>query len=312
MMQNHDYTIDGKFIFEQSTSRIYLKEDQNKSTELSKPAARLFSAIILLNLQNGIATRDELLTNVWEMHGLVGSNNNLNTYLSEIRKKLEILGIDPKAIVTVPKKGFRLDSHIAIHENGKLAIDDLITDGTDSFADAQQITKVLITADPTPIPASGTGSQDVIAPSPQSSIDGDKQAVILNHKLEIQETPPKKRLIKLILLTISSLAACYLIYLFIYNPTDKINENNNYITLESRGNCIIQTPADMAGRTSKDNLDALNNKLDKYNISCDEPKRIILLSDLNRTYSFDKNTAISICKKINNKYDCVSINDQRI
>ncbi|MEX5851938.1 hypothetical protein AB6H27_05150 [Providencia huaxiensis] len=31
---------------------------------------------------------------MWEEYGLVGSNNNLNTYISEIRKKLEQIGID--------------------------------------------------------------------------------------------------------------------------------------------------------------------------------------------------------------------------
>lgn len=103
MIEEHDYTIDNKFVFEQKTSRIYLKDDQNQNIELSKPAARLFNEIILLNMKKGIATRDELLTNVWEEYGLVGSNNNLNTYISEIRKKLEIVGIDPKSIVTVPK-----------------------------------------------------------------------------------------------------------------------------------------------------------------------------------------------------------------
>ncbi|MCG9537580.1 winged helix-turn-helix domain-containing protein, partial [Providencia huaxiensis] len=96
MIEMHDYTIDEKYIFEQKTSLIYLKYDRNQNIELSKPAARLFNEIILLNLKKGIATRDELLTSVWEEYGLVGSNNNLNTYISEIRKKLEQIGIDPK------------------------------------------------------------------------------------------------------------------------------------------------------------------------------------------------------------------------
>ncbi|MBP1429065.1 winged helix-turn-helix domain-containing protein, partial [Providencia rettgeri] len=115
MNESHDYTIDEKYIFEKNTSLIYSKDDKNQFIELSKPAARLFDEIISLNLKKGLATRDELLTNVWEEYGLVGSNNNLNTYISEIKKKLEQVSIDPKCIVTVPKKGFRLDSHIVIH-----------------------------------------------------------------------------------------------------------------------------------------------------------------------------------------------------
>lgn len=68
----------------------------------------------------------------------------------------------------------------------------------------------------------------------------------------------------------------------------------------------------MAGSISKDNIAIVNKKLNKYNIPCDEPKRIILLSDFNKSYAIDKNISISICKEINKKYDCISINDQRI
>ncbi|MEX5990289.1 winged helix-turn-helix domain-containing protein [Providencia hangzhouensis] len=62
-----------------------------------------------LNLKKGLATRDELLTNVWEEYGLVGSNNNLNTYISEIRKKLEQVSINPASVLLqYPKKDFVL------------------------------------------------------------------------------------------------------------------------------------------------------------------------------------------------------------
>ncbi|WP_321147120.1 helix-turn-helix domain-containing protein, partial [Providencia alcalifaciens] len=109
----------------------------------SKPAARLFGEILLLNLKKGIATRDELLTNVWEEYGLVGSNNNLNTYISEIRKKLELVGIDPKTIVTVPKKGFRIDSHLSSiamdNDNKQTVSNEIIT------SDNYGITETLVT-----------------------------------------------------------------------------------------------------------------------------------------------------------------------
>ncbi|HHR6131080.1 TPA: winged helix-turn-helix domain-containing protein [Providencia alcalifaciens] len=143
MIEKHDYTIDNKFIFEHRTSRIFLKDDPDQHIELSKPAARLFGEILLLNLKKGIATRDELLTNVWEEYGLVGSNNNLNTYISEIRKKLELVGIDPKTIVTVPKKGFRIDSHLSSiamdNDNKQTVSSEIIT------SDNYGITETLVT-----------------------------------------------------------------------------------------------------------------------------------------------------------------------
>ncbi|EJD6043954.1 TPA: winged helix-turn-helix domain-containing protein [Providencia rettgeri] len=274
----HGYTIDDKYIFEENSSLIFLKLDRSQYIELSKTASRLFGEIISLNLKKGIATRDELLTNVWEEYGLVGSNNNLNTYISEIRKKLEQIGIDPKSIVTVPKKGFRLDSHISIHENEII----------DKDLDKQE-TEIKFG----PIPVN-------------------KQKIITVQNHQVKSSQVNKKPIKLILLAISTLTVCYLAYLFIYNLTPKANATSSYLTLSARENCVIQTPLGMIGKVSNENISFIQARLDKYNISCNEPKRIILLSNLNRTYSFDKNFSLSICKEMNNKYDCVSINDQRI
>lgn len=89
-------------------------------------------------------------------------------------------------------------------------------------------------------------------------------------------------------------------------------KKNQYITISSHGKCTIQVPQDMAGKITDENISFVTAKLDKYSISCNKEKRIILLSDLNRTYSFDKNFSISVCKGANSTHDCVSINDQRI
>lgn len=307
MNYSHDYTIDEKYIFEQNSSLIYLKLDRSQNIELSKPASRLFGEIISLNLKKGIATRDELLTNVWEEYGLVGSNNNLNTYISEIRKKLEQIGIDPKSIVTVPKKGFRLDSHISIHESE-------IIDTENQYDEIIYSQKKHTHIEP-PIMAPNIITMDL--DNKETAIELTqppigKQKTITIHNHQIKKAQKNKKSIKLLLLTISTLAACYLVYLSIYNLSPKPDTTNGYLTLSNRGKCVIQTPLDMIGKTSDDNITFIKAKLDKYNISCDEPKRIILLSDLSRSYSVDKNLSISICKEMNSKYDCVSINDQRI
>ena len=323
MNEAHDYTIDEKYIFEQSTSLIYLKNDRNQSIELSKPAARLFNEIILLNVKKGIATRDELLTSVWEEYGLVGSNNNLNTYISEIRKKLEQIGIDPKSIVTVPKKGFRLDNHISIHENREAenshVKEDIIYlndkyDYIETLDAFPQSVDSQLTTHPSLIPTIDEPPSSIgkIENDHTYNMVIDSTLPLQNRKDEIIDKNKSKKTLKILFLAISTLAICYLIYLFIQYSMDKPNPVNHYLTVSSNGNCVIQTPIDMAGSISKDNIAIVNKKLNKYNIPCDEPKRIILLSDFNKSYAIDKNISISICKEINKKYDCISINDQRI
>lgn len=317
MNEIHDYLIDEKYIFGQKTSLIYLKFDPNQHIELSKPAARLFSEIISLNLKKGIATRDELLTNVWEEYGLVGSNNNLNTYISEIRKKLELIGIDPKSIVTVPKKGFRLDNLISIHKNENITRNNQYDEEKphrynkyNYIDDFKQKIEISTTSESTPTEAAIILPTEL--PQKETNKSHNENKIIENNTLKQEKKSADNKKIKLLLLAISTLAACYLVYLLIYNASTKNNDISHYLTVNTRDNCVIQTPIDMIGKTSDENIAFINTKLDKYNISCDEPKRVILLSDLNRTYSFDKNVAISICKEANNKYDCVSINDQRI
>ena len=77
---------------------------------LAKPSCRLLSLLIKHNGE--LLTRDYLLTNVWEIHGLTASNNNLNNYLSMLRKAFLELG-ENNMVVTVPKQGFMLAaSHI--------------------------------------------------------------------------------------------------------------------------------------------------------------------------------------------------------
>ncbi|CAG9409042.1 TPA: winged helix-turn-helix domain-containing protein [Providencia alcalifaciens] len=319
MIEKHDYTIDNKFIFEQRTSRIFLKDDPDQHIELSKPAARLFGEILLLNLKKGIATRDELLTNVWEEYGLVGSNNNLNTYISEIRKKLELVGIDPKTIVTVPKKGFRIDSHlssIAMDNDNKLIVsNEIIT------SDNYQITEMLTTPskkllahqpdEAIDIPISDNIHGTMSFQTPFSNITNDLNIKPIDSLEEntVKNSHKKK---KILFFMILPLVVILLFYLFINKLTNQGAVKNSYTTFGVRDSCVFQSPINLNEQAIKTNLEFINKKLDKYNISCDEPKRIIVLSDVNASYSFDKNAAISICKEKNNHFDCVSINDQRI
>jgi DNA-binding winged helix-turn-helix (wHTH) protein len=79
----------------------------NNHTEIILPvsAARLLS--LLLQKKNEQLSRNEILEQVWEQHGLVASNHNLNRNISILRKSLQELGLSD-IIETIPKQGFIL------------------------------------------------------------------------------------------------------------------------------------------------------------------------------------------------------------
>lgn len=72
---------------------------------LPLPAARLLQFIVAS--ESEILTRELLIKEVWDNFGLQSSNNNLNNYLSLVRRTLMNLGCE-NIIQTIPKVGIRL------------------------------------------------------------------------------------------------------------------------------------------------------------------------------------------------------------
>ncbi|EML1937723.1 winged helix-turn-helix domain-containing protein [Providencia stuartii] len=326
MTNNKDYLINDTFIFETSKSIVFLKDESDKFVELSKPASRLLSEIITLNQRAKIATREELLTNVWEEYGLVGSNNNLNTYVSEIRKKFELIGLDPKSIITVPKKGFRFDCEsleiITNENNSDLLQEEMVVHNDNNIILSKN-------------------NYILSDPSPQQNIEHSREELLTNpidSQPPVTEYPPRNtQHHEPLELTLteqkdtkktrkqSKLKSSYMVVAFIalfsvsltfafhfITSSNASMKENDYITVSERDKCLIQVPVHLVESSTKDSIDYVNKKLDKYNVNCQEPKRVILLSELNTIQPVDKNISISICKEKNTQYDCVSINDQRI
>lgn len=99
------YIINSRVVFDDQSGSLSIIDDHGDPIILAAPASRLLSLLIKKN--NKVLTRDEILTEVWEKHGLVASNNNLYHYISVIRKSLSSLGKD-NIIVTLPKIGFSM------------------------------------------------------------------------------------------------------------------------------------------------------------------------------------------------------------
>ncbi|UNC52213.1 winged helix-turn-helix domain-containing protein [Enterobacter huaxiensis] len=85
--------------------------DNDEFIKLSIPASQLLELLILS--KGELVTRDYLLTEVWDKNGLRGSNNNLNQYMSMLRRTLASHGCE-NLFITIPKIGFRLNTIISI------------------------------------------------------------------------------------------------------------------------------------------------------------------------------------------------------
>ena len=96
---------------EEDGTLVHIDNASNKIA-LLKPSARLLSLFIRNN--NKLLLRERLLNEVWVEHGLKASNNNLNNYVSGLRKSLAQCGIE-EIIVTYPRQGFKFNA-INIHE----------------------------------------------------------------------------------------------------------------------------------------------------------------------------------------------------
>ncbi|CAI1773972.1 MULTISPECIES: winged helix-turn-helix domain-containing protein [Serratia] len=108
------YIINKIVVFNSDELTLFLYENNQIVTKLTKPASRLLLELIQNNKKN--ITRDDLLERVWTTYGFTASNAGLNNYISELRKAFALLGLVNEIIVTIPKLGFRFEADIVLTE----------------------------------------------------------------------------------------------------------------------------------------------------------------------------------------------------
>ncbi|AVN32291.1 winged helix-turn-helix domain-containing protein [Serratia marcescens] len=106
------YIVNKTVVFDSNEMTLYLYENTQIVTRLTKPATRLLLTLIQNSGVN--VNRDTLLENVWLTYGFTASNAGLNNYISELRKAFSSLGYKHELIITIPKLGFRFESKIDI------------------------------------------------------------------------------------------------------------------------------------------------------------------------------------------------------
>lgn len=113
--------------FHEDRSTLEAVDDNIEPVVLTATLNRLLSLLVKNN--NALLSRDYILTQVWELHGQTASSNNLNNYMSMLRKMLASLGVDD-IIITMPRQGFMfaaseintIDDEIIINENSELQV----------------------------------------------------------------------------------------------------------------------------------------------------------------------------------------------
>lgn len=140
-----NFIINQTITYDEKQGTLETPDESQDPVSLPRPACRLMSLFVRNN--NELLTREFLLTTVWENHGLTASNNNLNNYVSMLRKAFTLLG-EEELLVTVPKQGFMLTAHqiVAFEETGEIVehppisskIAEVDIDDSDAFHDGSE------------------------------------------------------------------------------------------------------------------------------------------------------------------------------
>lgn len=97
------YEINDIVGFDPLTGLLWAIETPDSSTTLPRFASQLLEILITGNEKS--LSREYLMDTIWYNNGLSASGNNLNNYMSIIRRALSSLGLNG-IIITIPKYGF--------------------------------------------------------------------------------------------------------------------------------------------------------------------------------------------------------------
>ncbi len=109
------YLINHLVLFNTLEYQLTLLKDKRRTIKLSNTAGRVLEELIMVHGGEAV-TRETLFERVWEANGLQPSNGNLNQQISLIRKALISLGLESTAIVTLPKRGLKLNDHLTVSD----------------------------------------------------------------------------------------------------------------------------------------------------------------------------------------------------
>lgn len=106
------FEIDRRVIYRPEDGALWPAGDETSATILRLTMGRIL--VCLIEKHGHVVTRNELLNQVWDAHGLRSSSHTLNKYISELRKHFVHLGIAEETIITVPRVGFMFNGELEV------------------------------------------------------------------------------------------------------------------------------------------------------------------------------------------------------
>lgn len=110
-MSDYLFIIDGKLTYREADFQLWRNDFPEDMTAFSIIPGRLLS--FLLHNPGRVISRNELLSEIWEQHGLIPSGSSLSQNISLLRKTFASYQCDAEVIQTLPRVGFFInESHI--------------------------------------------------------------------------------------------------------------------------------------------------------------------------------------------------------
>lgn len=123
-----NFIINDHILYNEKEGTLAQSDNPEEKVVLLRPTCRLLSIFVRNN--NSLLARDRLLNDVWVDYGLKSSNNNLNNYISGLRKSLTQFGGE-ELLVTYPRQGFKfVADSIKETSNSKELITEITTSAT--------------------------------------------------------------------------------------------------------------------------------------------------------------------------------------
>ncbi|CAI1871891.1 Transcriptional regulatory protein, C terminal [Serratia quinivorans] len=104
-----EFIVNGVVKYNSSDGTLFCPDNTVDMITLTRVANELL--LLFINNNHISLRRDDILSELWEKRGLSASSNNLNNYVSMLRKALEHCGLSG-LITTLPKHGFIFDAEV--------------------------------------------------------------------------------------------------------------------------------------------------------------------------------------------------------
>lgn len=110
------YVIHSTIIFDTTEYTLTSLKNPHVSIKLSNSSGRVLEELVKYRNTDAPVTRTHLFSVVWKIHGLEPSNGNLNQQISLIRKIFTTFGLNGSSIITIPKRGLKLNNQLIIEK----------------------------------------------------------------------------------------------------------------------------------------------------------------------------------------------------